>query len=361
MFWEQNDADMYASQCGRSWHKIFSSWEHQQRRAMELHSTVKVIVWRCDGVCGGLGDRQRGILTSFMLAMTTGRAFFIENETPVPLRHYFSVANPILHWNFHKDLLLNRSVLEEIFLGKFPTMGDYSEADLSRYDPYDVVIQTNSFWQPFNILRNPSLPQPAHMLRSYKDHILAGCILNYLLVPTTELQLQVRNQKMRTAFSKPIIAVQIRSGDNQAKNATMVQQLVNKFQICINQLQHHSQTPYQVFLTTESEDVVGTFKALHPDVLEFTGDIYHVDGPFGLTDNPDAAFRKVILDHLMISMSQHLIISRSGFAEYAALRGFKSYYTPIDCRPGNPIPHYMLPSSLPGAVDDASASNAGFV
>ena len=361
MFCEQNDADMYASQCGRSWHKLFSNWEHQQRRAMELDSAVKVIVWRCEGVCGGLGDRHRGILTSFMLALTTGRAFFIDNETPVPLRHYFSVANPTLHWNFHTDVLINRSLLEENFLGKSPSIGDYSQANLSWYDQYDVVIQTNSFWQPFNILRNPSLPQPARVLRTYKDHILAGCILNYLLVPTTELQLQVRNQKMRVAQNQPIIAVQIRSGDNQNKSAILLQDLVGKFHTCITRLQHYSQTPYRIFLTTDSFDVVTVFKALHPDVLEFKGDIYHVDGPFGSTDSPDAAFSKVILDHLTISMSQHLIISRSGFAEYAALRGFKSYYTPVDCHPGSPVPHFMLPSSLPGAVDDVSASNAGFV
>lgn len=361
MFWEQNDADVYASQCGRNWHKMFSSWEHQQRRAMELDSAVQVIVWRCEGVCGGLGDRQRGILTSFMLALATGRAFFIDNETPVPLRHYFSVANPALHWNFHQDVLVNRTVLEENFLGESPIIGDYSQANLSWYDSYDVVIQTNSFWQPFNILRNPSLPQPAHMLRMYKDHILAGCILNYLLVPTTKIQLQVRNQRMSVAQSKPIIAVQIRSGDNQAKNATLLQELVDKFQVCITRLQHHLLKPYRIFLTTDSQDVVTMFKALHPDMLEFTGDIYHVDGPFGSTDNPDAAFSKVILDHVTISMSQELIISRSGFAEYAALRGFKSYYTPIDCCPGSPVPHHMLPTSLPRAVDDASASNAGFV
>lgn len=165
---------------------------------------VKIIVWRCTGGCGGLGDRQRGILTSFMLALVTKRAFFIHSTYPVPFEYYFHLARPDLHWVFSQYLLDNRTVLEEDIMNVYPSIGDYKEASLSYYDSFDVVIQKSNFWQPFNILGNPSAKKHK-LLRSYEEHVLAGCLLNYTLYRTFLKHFPLRKQLMPVLAAAPLV------------------------------------------------------------------------------------------------------------------------------------------------------------
>lgn len=354
MFLDAADRVEYVKRCGHDWMEIVSRWERLQRRALDGCRDTKAIIWKCDGNCGGLGDRQRGILTSFMLALVIGRAFFIQNDIPVPLQHYFHVANPHLRWTLEESHLEGRTVLHENFLNDWPSIGDYTTANLSHYDSYDFVIQFNNHWQPFQILRNPLTPVWARKLRQYDDHVLAGCLLNYLLVPARSLQDDLHQVRQAVAVhNQRLLAVQIRTGDNQIKNTTVLTDFIQLFQTCIQKLQRFSPVPFQVFLTTDSDEALQVFQAAYPSLLTFSGDIYHVDGRFGAPADPDAAFRKLVLDHLLISQADEVLISRSGFSEYAVLRGFKSYYTPANCIPGKPIPHFMMPTSqpAPGSVD----------
>lgn len=351
MFQDNDNAVAYRSQCGTGWHRLFARWESQQKNAMRDDST-KAIVWRCAGSCGGFGDRLRGILTSFALALVTDRAFFIDHPNPAPLQDFFQVAKPHISWVFNQSLLQGRSVLEENFLNHVtPPLGLYSQADLTSYEAYDVVVQINNFWRPFDILHNPSL-RHVDKFRALNEHTLAGCMLNYLLVPMPDLQRQVQDMKQAAIIRQQhVLAVQVRTGDSQSKNETLLKELLQYYELCIQNLQTTGNETYQLFLTTDAEQVLELMKDAHPDMISFAGQIFHVDGNFGAPDSPHAAFKKVILDHLMISQSHKLIISRSGFAELAAVRGFKSYHTPLDCDGTEPVPHYEFHVEQPKGVD----------
>ncbi len=350
MFAREADALRFTAHCRRDWHQLFRGWEELQRRVIHGDTQIGIVVWRCREICGGLGDRQRGILTSFALAITTGRAFFIDSPLPVPLQHYFRVASPDLHWIFCEDMLHNRSVLEESFMDCFPSIGDYAHANLSYYQSFDIIIQKNNFWNPLSILQNPSL-RSQRLLLSYDPSTLAGCILNYLLVPAPELQLQAAQLGQRYSSNDNVIAVQIRSGDNQIKNATVLDELVATFEQCLSQVSQRSSRDHALFLTTDSVEVENRIrtKAAYPDLRTFVGPIAHVDGFFGAAGNPDIAFRKIVLDHIMLSYANQLIISRSGFAEFAALRGFRPYYTPPSCASSDQVFH-QFPKELPAGV-----------
>ena len=360
MFWETSDMQHYKRNCGKDWHDMFVAWERQQSRAIRQVKGVKYVIWRCQEHCGGLGDRWRGLLTSFMLALVTNRAFFIDSDNPVPLHHYFGVGNPALHWVFDNNMLRNKSILEEHIV-ELPSIGDYANANLSLYDKFDVLIQRSTFYQPFNILRNENVH---HIVEGYEDHTLAGCVLNYLLVPSKSLQAKVGNMKRQAAKGgKRIVAVQVRTGDGQVKSDSIMSRLVDHFQSCINNITTQLETSTQVFLTTDFVNITRLFERADIDLLTFEGQVFHVDGEFGAPTNIDRAFEKLLLDHLMISHAHHAIISRSGFAELAIMRGFKSYYTPIQCDVKNAIPHYSFPQqnptsmpSNPDNIDDVLAA-----
>ena len=349
MFKDKQDAAVYRNQCGQNWHEMFEHWELQQKRSK--HGGANCVVWRCLENCGGLGDRLRGILTSFTLALVTDRAFFIDNPSPAPLADYFHIANPAVSWAFDQTLLHGASVLEENFMNHLtPPLGLYSSANLSRYLPYDIILQNNNFWRPFEVLHNPTLNH-VETLRSFPDHVLAGCILNYLLVPRADVQSEIQRVKNEIASQKQqVLAVQIRTGDGQAKDNGFLRRLLSHYARCVNDIQLGSNVTYRVFLTTDSEDVVHHMQSIYHDVLTFAGQIFHVDGIFGAPDSPSGAFKKVVLDHIMISQAHQLIISRSGFAELAAVRGFRAYYTPLDCDFERPVEHYKFPVEQPQSV-----------
>ena len=236
-----------------------------------------------------------------------------------------------------------------------PPIGDYATADLSHYDQYDFIVQANNFWQPFHVLRNPSLDLSGSVRKlrqyRYRDHVLAGCVLNYLLVPARDVQTKLQQIRYLAAEQRhKLLAVQIRTGDSQNKNSTILTECIQLFQTCVKKLERSSSSPFKIFLTTDSNEALETFREAHPNLLTFAGEIHHVDGPFGAPTSPDAAFRKLVLDHLMISQADEFLISRSGFSEYAAVRGFKPYYTPTSCNVGKPIPHFTMPTSQPSAV-----------
>ena len=340
-------AAQFERKCGGDWRTLIKIWEQRQISAMSGDTSVQLVVYRCHDICGGLGDRQRGILTSFLLALVTSRAFFVENEHPIALRHYFQFANPQLSWVFTEDLLVNRSVLDETFMDSHPDIGDYAEANLSRYDPYDVIFQRNNYWKPLSVLLNPGFERPLKKTLP-DDHILAGCFLNYLLAPQRHIVLQVQRViRQQKDLQKDILAVQIRSGDNQAKNESVIEDLSAVFLNCVRQIQNASSTKYTVFLTTDSEQIGKRFSSAIPDLLTFTGPILHLDGFFGASETPDVAFQKVLLDHIMLSAAQELVISRSGFAEFAALRGFQAYRHPHQC---DIVMHYSFPAQMPAGV-----------
>ena len=350
MFINSTDMARFRSMCGSNWHRLFLAWEQVQGRALSGDKATKLVVWRCPGRCGGLGDRQRGILTSFTLALVTGRAFFIDSQHPVPLHRYFRLANPNLHWIYNEQLLKGRSHNVESFSNAAPTIGDYASANLSLYDSFEVLIQENNYWRPFSILNNPSMThlQP---LKTFQEHTLAGCMLNYLLVPDHDIQLQIETTRQSLEQAdKQMLAVQIRTGDSQAKNTTVLDSLCDIFQACVNDIQKAHQGRYRLFLTSDSEYVVERLSANNGHVLQFAGEISHPDGQFGGQQNPDDSFRKLVLDHIMLSSADQLLISRSGFAEVAALRGFKPYYSPLQCVVGKPVPHYVFPLVNPLAV-----------
>lgn len=351
MFLNSRHAQAYRSNCGADWRKLFASWEVHQEAALRGDASTKLIIWRCTEVCGGLGDRQRGILTSFALALVTGRAFFIDSQRPVPFQQYFAVAHPKLHWVFEDKLLEGRSVLEESFLDSPPSIGDYGDANLSYYNEFDVVIQKTNYWKPLSILTNPVIASN-HPFRLYQPHILAGCFLNYLLVPQHGLQQEVNQILQRERqHNRGIVALQVRSGDSQSKNLTVMSTLVKTFSFCYASVVARSVPNVMVpFLTTDSPDVISLFQTSYPNLLTFTGTVMHVDGFFGADGNLHDGFRKVVLDHMMLTHADVVVISRSGFGEFAALRGFKSYYLPPNCSTKDEISHYEFPTDLQAGV-----------
>lgn len=66
---------------------------------------TKYIVYRCrrGDLCGGIGDRLRGIMATFYLAIATGRAMMIDMDAPIP---FDTVMHPTtFDWRYRADII----------------------------------------------------------------------------------------------------------------------------------------------------------------------------------------------------------------------------------------------------------------
>lgn len=64
------------------------------------HLGPKFLVYVCEDSCGGLGDRISGIVSSFYLAVSMERVFYIEYTNPVPLEE--TLRSKTISWHMGK-------------------------------------------------------------------------------------------------------------------------------------------------------------------------------------------------------------------------------------------------------------------
>ena len=69
-----------------SWLLDYSSWHAQQVELLKSGHEVQILVYTCNGDCGGLGDRLSGMLAAFYVAIATNRLFIIDHSAPFLLR-----------------------------------------------------------------------------------------------------------------------------------------------------------------------------------------------------------------------------------------------------------------------------------
>ena len=100
-----------------SWQSLYSK-HHDDVLAGRL--PPKALVWECtDRFCGGLGDRMKGIYVAFVVALSTGRAFFIHQDHPADVS--FALVPKSIAWNVRP---LPREACEGA--GPFPRSCDFA-------------------------------------------------------------------------------------------------------------------------------------------------------------------------------------------------------------------------------------------
>lgn len=81
------------------WLTTYANWHHKNR----LNTQVPQLIYHCDTsfVCGGIGDRFKGIISSFYAAVHLQRLFFVYMPTPVSLESIFNTSE--INWRIPSD------------------------------------------------------------------------------------------------------------------------------------------------------------------------------------------------------------------------------------------------------------------
>ncbi|CAG5136496.1 unnamed protein product [Candidula unifasciata] len=161
----------------------------------------KYLIYLCDRdvYCYGLGDRQRGLVAVYLLALVTGRQFGINMSHPWPLEDFYKPSQ--VQWSIPESRVRGRSTTTIKYFKN--QEGELKTIDFNSVYPQEVVyVRTNlELWRMLkeNQLYKGNFPAwargrrhsifynawvqlatPTHELRSQLNELLVGVALSVL-------------------------------------------------------------------------------------------------------------------------------------------------------------------------------------
>ncbi|XP_041356569.1 uncharacterized protein LOC121373854 [Gigantopelta aegis] len=296
-----------------------------KNKSMTGTGSNKYIIFQCDGqhACGGWGDRQKGIVSAFLLANVTNRMFLINMTSPcnlnrflVPNKYRWDMANFKLSGKTSKTIggVRRRDYQKKI---RFE--------DFNLLFPEDVIfLRSNA--DLVNIIRSNKL---------YKDKLPPWVVgkryvafrigWNILFKPSTSLKTQIRKLLVGVTSSSnnSLVCAHIRIGKNpdmpnDSPNRNGISSVPKLWEF----LQPYVDDAKNIFVATDSTSVRDMARMrFGKKSLDTGGKILHIDRQRKRVDSCEG-FECAILDQTILTKCHLLVVSGSNFSIRAAfIRG----------------------------------------
>ncbi|XP_071084736.1 uncharacterized protein [Haliotis cracherodii] len=284
-----------------------------------VNKVGKYIIYTCnDESCGGLADRQEGIITSYILSQMLKRNFGLSMERPCNFSNYV-IPNSV-KWQIDENMLKNRSREKKVCMNGLACGRKMKQSDLEKMFDKDVTFyKGNIDYVPF-LMENP-LFGTVQWAQNKSHHEIYRIAFSQLfkLSPSTMSKYESFNDKARKESGK-LFCAHLRIGksknmptdrfrtDDRPDPITLIQFLKKKLQ---------DSPSSKLFIATDNDEVRFQFKDAFPlTFLDIKGNITHIDQG---GRNDCSGFEKGILDQYVLTTCDTLVISDSGFSRTAAV------------------------------------------
>lgn len=184
-----------------------------KRHAVE-DASAPAVVWACHPSfpCGGHGDRVKGIISAFVLAILTDRLFYVDSPDPWDLRLFMEPG--YLDWRVvdvqgspgGRHVLWDHDLFERSYLKELLASSDRV-----------WIVYTNKQSLVGPLLRDPALQVRAQMLGLFSMPYLVHRVWSTLFRPTEAMERHFA--RLRAALggpTVPYIAMHHRAGDHSS-------------------------------------------------------------------------------------------------------------------------------------------------
>jgi len=285
----------------------------------------RFLVYRCKNVCGGWGDRLKGITTMFLLAQLTNRTFLI--DMPKPCEFSTLLSPNKYEWNkclveaksVNSNSSKHISLMSPINLKK---MDDIIYGNLSKNRV--ISIQTN-VQEVHKIRKHNTSRERIPWMYNLTDAEVLGSIIGTLFKPSLNLSDALVNFKTEDVRGRRLVCSHIRMGknptipsdNNRRRDAPNATEILNFLK------QYDDDGNNAVFVATDSEEVRNQSRKLLSNFVSSDGKIIHVDRHNNVDKNDLCdGFFTVLLDYLILSKCDVLLLTRSNFGAMASyIRG----------------------------------------
>ena len=293
---------------------------------------MKFLVFVCSGwqPCGGWGDRQRGIVSTYILAVLMNRTFSIILDKPcdisqflIPYQynwrscHEYTKNIPLTRSNFHRVLLeRNYSSIEHMLQCS-------NNKDCSRKQEKVIFVSTNQGW----IERLTTQPNAKQMLPWTINKTVSEInkiVLAKLFRPSDVLENEIRNFTDKINGKKQLICSHIRIGVNPTipndKKKPSVVPNVRKIFGWLKQ--YDNPAKYAIYIASDSDNVRKLARTNFTNTITTDLPIIHVDKV--RKDQANVACHGVfvtLLEQHILSRCHVLLLTPSNFGAMAAYMG----------------------------------------
>ncbi|XP_013379919.1 uncharacterized protein LOC106151287 [Lingula anatina] len=272
-------------------------------------------IWQCHHHCMGWGDRLRGIISVYALAILTGREYRISHTFPCNLKKFFHGNKT--PWD-KEDITAKHATTRDIKLFGFKlTFQNWvlQSSNLSETFPEDIItFRTNDDIIPylrFNKNFTKTIEKAFNMpIEDFHYVTLFRRLFHELFSPNKRFQKKFQKyyHLLKPSNDSTLVCAQIRLEFIKPSRMKIV------FKFLQETIKRVGKS--KLFVSTDAEDVRTAAKMLFPDQL------VDIEGPLSHVDEPKAGCRdmeKALTDFLMLSKCDILIHSPSGFSQQAAM------------------------------------------
>ena len=294
-------------------------------------SKARFLVYKCRKQdrqnCGGLADRERGIISTFLLALLTNRTFVIDIDKPCELEQ-FLVPN-LYNWtrckSFIQSLPGNETKTIKMLNNRmgYPKLFNTSHSSeiTAANSPKVLYFRVNS--APLQrIFSATNIKTTVPWLKDFTIRELVVILFNILFVPGDRLTAALDSfQRMKQNHLLQCAHFRYGYSDDFPQDQIIERQrgrfntsAVSSFFIRNAQDRHMESS---VFIATDSSDIHRQMESRHKNYIRLNATISHID----FSDSCEGQY-SAILDQFALTQCDVLVLSSSGFGSLAAyLRG----------------------------------------
>ncbi|XP_067648978.1 uncharacterized protein [Haliotis asinina] len=279
----------------------------------------KYIIYECTSLCGGLADRQKGIITSYIVSQMLKRNFGLLMRRPCEFSEF--VIPNLVEWKIEEAKLKGRSreTIRAIDNGGLGTKMKNSSLE-TMYDK-DVTYYMGNIDYVSCLMKNPlfSSVKWAQNKTHYDIYRIAFSQL-FRFAPKTQAKFDSFNAEAERA-SKQLICAHLRMGKSEtipSDGLRTYSRPDSESVVLFLKEQVKMAGSCRVFIATDSDEARVVFKQAFPEhFIEIEGRIVHIDRIHG--SDVCSGMEKAILDEYILSTCDTLIMSKSGFSRMAAI------------------------------------------
>ena len=302
-------------------------------RRQDDNATGKTLTYSCKSLCGGFGDRMRGIMAGYILALITDRHFMIDMPFPIDLAEF--LRPNLYNWTFVKpkvDASRSSIVMYSIGTAEGFLSNMQSRPFQQEWAKYDDIALVTNIDLVADILRNPFVQTTPivemfvkHMPREQLNmHSLFPLVFDILFSPTPRIvdALQPILEPIQSGCTLVCLHVRIGGNPSNPLDAEFkdIGSAVEDTLSFLNQTKWMDNRTSRLFVTSDSALAMKKFADRYPNrTLIVSGPILHIDRPAGGV-NLTEGFIKVIADFYALGECHTSILTPSGYSGLANRR-----------------------------------------
>ena len=297
---------------------------------------LNFLVFKCmkKEICGGWGDRQKGIISTYLLSLLTNRTFAIHFTSPCKLTEFLQpnsctwtkCYNYIVSVPHSKTKTIKMMFDGKTSMSAIKKFQDSLETiDLKKpFEKNVVFIRTNQIWNE-HILAHPKAKERIPWAVGKTIAEVSSLVLDRLFRPKAFLQEEMA-RFVRNVSHRQMVCSHIRIGRNPtiplddmlkygSPNVTYVLEFLHRFE---------DPSKYVLYVATDSEKIRNNVKKKFVNSITIDMPVIHVDRYAKVQDGVACnGLFTALLEQYILSRCDTLLLTRSNFGAMAAYMSIK--------------------------------------